>query len=54
MTSLIARFVRDDRGAVAIEYGLITAIVGMGIIVGLEAIKDGWNAVFNSAHAKLY
>jgi pilus assembly protein Flp/PilA len=33
--TILARFVKDDSGATAIEYGLIAAIVAVGIIVGL-------------------
>ena len=35
MKSIIKRFANDKSGATAIEYGLIAAIVGVGIIVGL-------------------
>ena len=52
MTSLI-RFLRDDTGATAIEYGLIAAIVGIGIIVGLGALRDGLNNLFNNVKTQL-
>ncbi len=32
MKSLFNRFVQDESGATAIEYGLIAAIIGVGII----------------------
>ena len=32
MKSIVARFVKDESGATAIEYGLIAAIVGVGIM----------------------
>ena len=35
MKTFVARFAKDESGATAIEYGLIAAIVGVGIIVGL-------------------
>ncbi len=34
MQNLFARFVKDESGATAIEYGLIAAIIGVGIISG--------------------
>jgi pilus assembly protein Flp/PilA len=40
MQNLFARFVSDESGATAIEYGLIAAIVGVGIIVSLNSLKD--------------
>lgn len=44
----IARFMKDESGATAIEYGLIAALVGVSIIVGLEALRDALNAIMNS------
>ena len=37
MKNLFSRFLKDKSGATAIEYGLIAAIVGVGIIVGSQA-----------------
>ncbi|WP_378945025.1 Flp family type IVb pilin [Mesorhizobium sp. ANAO-SY3R2] len=34
MSNLIARFVKDESGATAIEYGLIAALIAVAIIVG--------------------
>ena len=48
MTTLITRFAKDESGATAIEYGLIAAIVGVGIIVGLGNLKAGLNTLFNN------
>lgn len=39
MDQLVMRFVNDESGATAIEYGLIAAIVGVGIIVGLQNVR---------------
>jgi pilus assembly protein Flp/PilA len=43
MTSIFSRFLKDESGATAIEYGLIAAIVGVGIIAGLGTLKDALN-----------
>jgi pilus assembly protein Flp/PilA len=53
MDAIIARFVKDECGATAIEYGLIAAIVGIGIIVGLGALRDGLNNLFNNVKTQL-
>ena len=45
--SFVARFVKDESGATAIEYGLIAAIVGVGIITGLGTLKQGLNDLFS-------
>jgi pilus assembly protein Flp/PilA len=49
MKNLFARFVSDESGATAIEYGLIAAIVGVGIIVSLGTLKTALVTTFNSA-----
>jgi pilus assembly protein Flp/PilA len=49
MKNLVARFVSDESGATAIEYGLIAAIVGVGIITSLNALKAALNTTFNSS-----
>jgi pilus assembly protein Flp/PilA len=53
MKSILVRFADDTSGATAIEYGLIAAIVGIGIIVGLTAVSDGLNTLFNNVKTKL-
>jgi pilus assembly protein Flp/PilA len=53
MKALIERFLSDELGATAIEYGLIAAIVGIGIIVGLGALSDGLNNLFNNVKTQL-
>jgi pilus assembly protein Flp/PilA len=37
MKNLFARFVKDESGATAIEYGLIAALIGVGVIVAATA-----------------
>lgn len=44
----IKRFLRDEDGATAIEYGLIVALIALGIIVGLRAIGEDLSTVFNN------
>ena len=53
MVNLTATFAEDESGATAIEYGLIAAIVGIGIIVGLGALRDGLNSLFNNVVTQL-
>ncbi|MEO1206087.1 MAG: Flp family type IVb pilin [Pseudomonadota bacterium] len=45
---MFARFMKDESGATAIEYGLIASIVGVGIIVGLEALTTALNTLFDT------
>ena len=53
MKNLFSRFLKDESGATAIEYGLIAAIVGVGIIVGLEPLTTALNGTFGTVSSKL-
>ena len=44
--SLIARFLRDDAGATAIEYGLIAAGISVAIIATVAGIGTELNTTF--------
>jgi pilus assembly protein Flp/PilA len=48
MNTVVARFLMNESSATAIEYGLIAAIVAVGIIVGLQNLRDGLNTLFNN------
>jgi pilus assembly protein Flp/PilA len=48
MTNIFSRFVRDESGATAIEYGLIAALISVVIITGLTAIGGSLNTMFNT------
>ena len=51
--NLISRFVRDEAGATAIEYGLIAALIAVVIIGGITAVGTGLSATFNTLQSKL-
>jgi pilus assembly protein Flp/PilA len=53
MTNLFSRFVRDESGATAIEYGLIAALIAVVIIGAVTAIGTGLSTTFNSVSGKL-
>ena len=46
MSNLIARFVKDESGATAIEYGLIAALIARAIITGAGALGNAINGKF--------
>mgnify|MGYP003384305476 FL=1 len=50
---MFARFMKDESGATAIEYGLIAALVGVSIIVGLEQLRDALNGILAQVSAEL-
>lgn len=45
--TLFTRFLKDESGATAIEYGLIAAIVSVAIIAALNLVGTELGAVFN-------
>ena len=48
MPNLIARFVKDEGGATAIEYGLIAALIAVVIIAGVSAVGTNLNTMFGN------
>jgi pilus assembly protein Flp/PilA len=48
-----SRFLKDESGATAIEYGLIAAIVGVGIIAGLGTLQEALDGIFNTVSDEL-
>ncbi len=46
--SLIKKFVKDESGATAIEYGLIAALVSVVIIAALQVIGPQLQATFTT------
>jgi pilus assembly protein Flp/PilA len=53
MSKLVARFVKDESGATAIEYGLIAALIAIGIIVGAQSLGNSLNSKFTDVASKL-
>ena len=53
MKNLFARFLKDDSGATAIEYGLIAAGISVAIIVVVNTLGSQLNAKFNSISTQL-
>ncbi len=53
MKTIVTRFLNDESGATAIEYGLIAAIVGVGIIAGLGTLRDALNTMFGNVGTAL-
>lgn len=45
---MFKKFLQDESGATAIEYGLIAALIAVGMIAGATAIGDQVNAKFDS------
>ena len=48
MRALIKRFVADQSGATAIEYGLIAALIAVVIITAVTAVGTSLSTTFSS------
>jgi len=51
--NLISRFVRDESGATAIEYGLIAALIAVVIITGVKAVGSNLSTTFGTINTSL-
>jgi len=47
--NFLSRFVTDDRGVTAIEYGLIAAGIAVAIVATIAALGTDLNTTFSSA-----
>jgi pilus assembly protein Flp/PilA len=53
MKNLVARFVKDESGATAIEYGLIAAGISLAIITIVNTLGTTLNTKFTSINSSL-
>jgi pilus assembly protein Flp/PilA len=49
----VARFVNDESGATAIEYGLIAALIAVGIIAAATTLGGSLRTTFSTISDKL-
>jgi len=53
MKTLLSRFVKDESGATAIEYGLIAAGISVAIIAVVQGLGTKLNTTFTSVSSAL-
>ena len=53
MNTLFARFVKNESGATAIEYGLIASLIAVAAITAMTAVGTGLKGTFSNVSAKL-
>ena len=51
--NLFSRFVRDESGATAIEYGLIAALIAVVIIGAVTSVGTNLSTTFNTISTKI-
>ena len=52
MKSVIAKLIEDESGATAVEYGLIAALLVVGMIVALNSVAAGTIAMWTGISDK--
>jgi pilus assembly protein Flp/PilA len=53
MKNLFSRFVKDESGATAIEYGLIAAGISVAIIAAVQGLGTALKTTFSSVSTAL-
>ena len=48
MTKFVTRFLKDESGATAIEYGLIAALIAVVLVGALQAVGGSLQGAFNT------
>ena len=51
--NIVARFANDESGATAIEYGLIAALIAVGIIAAATTLGSSLSDLFGRISGKL-
>ncbi len=49
----VAKFLKDESGATAIEYGLIAAATGLALVATMPTIKSNLSSTFSSIGSSL-
>ena len=49
----IVTMTKSERGASAVEYGLLVALIAIAIIVGISALSGSLNGIFNKTSGSL-
>ncbi|MBV9330439.1 MAG: Flp family type IVb pilin [Alphaproteobacteria bacterium] len=53
MMNLFSRFLRDESGATAIEYGLIAALIAVVIITAVTSVGTNLSTTFTTVAGKI-
>jgi pilus assembly protein Flp/PilA len=53
MSKFVTRFLKDESGATAIEYGLIAALIAVVLVATLQAVGGSLNSTFTTISSAL-
>jgi len=54
MSNFVSRFVKDESGATAIEYGLIVALIAVVIISAVTTLGSNLNGTMSKAGSAIH
>ena len=54
MSKFVTRFVKDESGATAIEYGLLVALIAVVIVGAVTTLGTTLNGKFTSINASIH
>ncbi|ESY75184.1 MULTISPECIES: Flp family type IVb pilin [unclassified Mesorhizobium] len=53
MKAVLLRFLKDETGATAVEYGVIIAVLSLAIVGGIGQVRDGIIWLFSDNSSRL-
>lgn len=53
MNALVTKFLKDEDGATAIEYGLIAALISVAVIAAVGAVGNNLSTTFSEVASNL-
>ena len=53
MSKFVTRFLKDESGATAIEYGLIAALIAVAAIAAFQLVGTNLSSLFNTVGTDL-
>nr|WP_306025507.1 Flp family type IVb pilin [Oceaniradius stylonematis] len=53
MIAMFLNFLKDERGSTAIEYGLIAALIAVGVIAGMTATGTSLNELYDTNNGEI-
>ena len=53
MTKFVSRFVKDESGATAIEYGLIAALIAVAAIAAMQGLGNQLKTTFTNVSSNM-
>jgi len=53
MSNFVSRFLKDESGATAIEYGLIAALIAVVLVTALGTLGTNLSSTFNKVATKV-